>query len=77
MASAYGGVAKPKLRKIGTKFTTGPPGNRAGLQTSQGTERPPQPRIQNLTDQVKTWEQQDLSAASKQKKATNRGDMTT
>ena len=44
MASAYGGVAKPRVRKMGPKFSTGPV-NRAGLQTSQGGARPPNPRM--------------------------------
>lgn len=62
MASAYGGMAKPRIRKIATKFSTGP-GTRAGLQTSQGMDRPPNPKMQNLTDQLKAMERQELGFA--------------
>ena len=36
MASAYGGVAKPRIRKTAPRFATGARLDRAGLQTSQG-----------------------------------------
>ena len=55
MASAYGGVAKPRIRKTGPKFTTVNRFDRAGLQTS-GSMRAPNPRMQNLTGKVGKFE---------------------
>lgn len=55
MASAYGGVAKPRIRKTGPRFTTVNRFDRAGLQTS-GSMRAPNPRMQNLTGKVGKFE---------------------
>ena len=55
MASAYGGVAKPRIRKTGPRFSTVARIDRTGLQTSQGSMRPSKPRMQNLTGQVKPF----------------------
>ena len=55
MASAYGGVAKPRIRKTGPRFTTVGRFDRAGLQTS-GSMRPTNPRMQNLTGKVGKFE---------------------
>ena len=45
LATAYGGVAKPRVRKIGTRFATVQRQDRAGLQTSQGPRQPANPRM--------------------------------
>ena len=45
MASAYGGVAKPRIRKVGPQFARI---NRVGLQTSYAT-RVANPKMGNLT----------------------------
>ena len=50
MASAYGGVAKPRIRKTGPRFSTVARIDRTGLQTSQGSMLPSQPKIHNLTN---------------------------
>lgn len=49
MASAYGGVAKPRIRKTVPRFATVARIDRTGLQTSAGASRPSNPRMQNLT----------------------------
>lgn len=46
MASAYGGVAKPRVRKTFHRFAT-VARDRAGLQTSAAAVRPP--KVGNLT----------------------------
>lgn len=45
MANAYGGVAKPRVRKTGPRFGSVARIDRTGLQTSQGSMRPANPRI--------------------------------
>ena len=91
MASAYGGVAKPRVRKTGPKFATVARADRTGLQTSQGPMRPSQrPQIQNLTGAtMKPYDTGEHSVTSNQKRmastkpgmtdaaATTRGDLTT
>ncbi len=48
MASAYGGVAKPRIRKVGQRFANITRIDRSGLHTSQAA-RPANPKMQNLT----------------------------
>lgn len=45
MATAYGGVAKPRVRKTGPRFSSVARIDRTGLQTSQGSMRPQKPRM--------------------------------
>ena len=45
MASAYGGVAKARVRKTGPRFATVSRVDRTGLQTSQTGMRPSNPRM--------------------------------
>ena len=47
MANAYGGVAKPRIRKVGPRFASVARPDRSGLQTSQGSVRP-HVRMHNL-----------------------------
>jgi hypothetical protein len=50
LAQAYGGEAKPRIRKTGQKFATVQRGgDRANLQTAQQPSRQAGPKIQNLT----------------------------
>ena len=50
LASAYGGVAKPRIRKTGQRFVVAANRlDRAGLMTSHVPSRPGNPRMQNLT----------------------------
>ena len=93
MATAYGGVAKPRVRKTNPRFSTVARPDRSGLQTSQGSMRPStNPRIQNLTGHVKPYNENDISMTSQQKRmvsskpsgpttdnagATTRGELTT
>ena len=44
MASAYGGIAKPRIRKTGPKFIAATRIDRDGLKTS-GSMRPTNPRM--------------------------------
>ena len=56
MASAYGGIPKPRIRKTGPKFiATTKFGDRDGLKTS-GSMRPTNPRMHNLTGKEKKFE---------------------
>ena len=55
MASAYGGVAKPRVRKTGPRFATVARIDRTGLQTSQSNMRPANPRMHNLTGAVQPF----------------------
>ena len=67
MATAYGGVAKPRIRKVGQKFANITRIDRAGLQTSQGPSRPGNPKMHNLTSARPTFaETGDITAASNQ-----------
>ena len=55
MASAYGGVAKPRLRKANYRFATvarDRDRDRAGIQTSHAPKRPP--RVGNLVSDQQT-----------------------
>ena len=93
MASAYGGIAKPRVRKTGPRFSTVARIDRTGLHTSQGSMRPStNPRMQNLTGNVvKPFIENEPSLTSQQKRmmsskpgatetnagATTRAEMTT
>lgn len=49
LAQAYGGEAKPRIRKTGQRFATVSRGNdRPNLHTAQQVSRPVGPKIQNL-----------------------------
>ena len=91
MASAYGGVAKPRVRRTAPRFTNART-ERSGLHTSQGTGRPQSnPRLQNLTGQAnRALESNEPSVASQARRlaapkqsitdaagATTRGEATT
>jgi len=45
MATAYGGVAKPRIRKVAARFTSNTKIDRTGLSTSHGPSRPGNPKI--------------------------------
>ena len=68
MASAYGGVAKPRVRKTGPRFATVARIDRTGLQTSQSNMRPGHPRIHNLTGAVKPFENTEASMTNVQRR---------
>lgn len=65
MATAYGGVAKARIRKTGPRFATVARIDRTGLHTSQGGMRPSNPHMQNLTGPVtiKAFEEHDMTPA--------------
>ena len=71
MASAYGGVAKPRIRKTAPRFSTVARTDRTGLQTSQASARPSKPHIQSL---VKPFEvREEASVSTKREKDTDGG----